>query len=174
MNKRTAREYYLILLGFQEFVNNRYGTKNQTEVTLDDIIANIKEDSEDVYEILSDFVSHLQTKYDISALTLKQKVVTVKNFFEYCDVDVSPRKFKLKVKLPRVIRKNKQALSKEDIIDILNSCYDNRLKTYVMLLAATEMRATEALFIRIKDLDFDSNPDKVLVRGEYTNTKSDR
>src|SRR5919198_667964 len=120
MNKRTAREYYLRLLGFQEFVNNRYGTKNQTEVTLDDIIANIKEDSEDVYEILSDFVSHLQTKYDISALTLKQKVVTVKNFFEYCDVDVSPRKFKLKVKLPKVIRKNKQALSKEDIIDILN------------------------------------------------------
>jgi integrase/recombinase XerD len=174
MNKRTAREYYLRLLGFQEFVNNRYSAKNQTETTLDNIIANIKEGSEDVYEILSDFVSYLQTKYDISALTLKQKVVTVKNFFEYCDVDISPRKFKLKVKLPRVIRKNKQALSKEDIIDILNACSDIRLKTYVMLLAATGMRATEALSIRIKDLDLKSNPAKALVRGEYTKTKSDR
>jgi integrase len=76
--------------------------------------------------------------------------------------------------LPRVIRKNKQALSKEDIIDILNACSDIRLKTYVMLLAATGMRATEALSIRIKDLDFKSKPAKVLVRGEYTKTKSDR
>ena len=174
MNNRTAREYYLRLIGFQEFVNNRYNTKTKTETTLDVIIANIKEGSEDVYEILSDFVSYLQTKYNISALTLKQKVVTVKNFFEYCDVDISPRKFKLKVKLPRVIRKNKQALSKEDIIDILNACSDIRLKTYVMLLAATGMRATEALSIRIKDLDLKSNPVKVFVRGEYIKTKSDR
>jgi integrase len=174
MNKRTAREYYLRLLGFQEFAYNRYSTNNQTEATLDNITANIKEGSEDVYEILSDFVSYLQTKYNISALTLKQKVVTVKNFFEYCDIDISPRKFKLKVKLPRVIRKNKQALAKEDIIDILNACSDIRLKTYAMLLAATGMRATEALSIRIKDLDLKSYPAKVLVRGEYTKTKSDR
>jgi integrase len=174
MNKRTAREYYIRLLGFQEFVNNRCSAKNQTETTLDNIIAHIKEGSEDVYDILSDFVSYLQTRYNVSALTLKQKVITVKNFFEYYDVDISPRKFKLKVKLPRVVRKNKQALSKEDIIDILNACCDIRVKTYVMLLAATGMRATEGLSIRVKDLDFDSNPAKVLVRGEYTKTKSDR
>jgi integrase len=76
--------------------------------------------------------------------------------------------------LPRVIRQNKQALSKEDIIDILNACSDIRLKTYVILLAATGMRATEALSIRIKDLDLKSTPARVLVRGEYTKTKSDR
>jgi integrase len=79
----------------------------------------------------------------------------VKNFFEYFDIEISPRKFKLKVKLPRIIRRSKEALSKEDIIDILNTCSDIRLKTYVMLLAATGMRATEALSIRIKDLDLD-------------------
>src|ERR671939_614292 len=43
-----------------------------------------------------------------------------------------------------------------------------------MLLAATGMRAVEALSIRIRDLDFDSNPAKVFVRGEYTKTKVDR
>jgi integrase len=47
----------------------------------------------------------------------------------------------LKVKLPKVVRKKKEALSKEDIADILNTCSDIRLKTYVMLLAATGMRA---------------------------------
>ena len=43
-----------------------------------------------------------------------------------------------------------------------------------MLLAATGMRAVEALSIRIKDIDFDSNPAKFFVRGEYTKTKVDR
>ena len=37
-----------------------------------------------------------------------------------------------------------------------------------MLLAATGMRATEALSIRTKDLDLKSSPVKVFVRGEYT------
>jgi integrase len=43
-----------------------------------------------------------------------------------------------------------------------------------MLLAATGMRAGEALSIRVKDLDFDSNPSKLSIRGEYTKTRSDR
>jgi integrase len=111
---------------------------------------------------------------NITTTTLKQRVVTVKNFLEYCDVDISPRKFKLKVKLPKAIMKKKEALSKEDVIDILNICDNIRLRTYVMLLTATGMRATEALSIRIKDLDFDSNPAKIFVRGEYTKTKVDR
>jgi integrase len=180
LNKRTAHGYYLRLISFQDFIISRYKTntktKNETETktVLDNIIVKINEGSEDPYEVLSDYVTYLQTNYNISALTLKQRVVTVKNFFEYYDVDISPRKFKLKVRLPRTVRKNKEALSKEDIIDILNACSDIRLKTYVMLLAATGMRATEALSIRIKDLDFDTSPAKVFVRGEYTKTRTDR
>ncbi|HEY6884708.1 MAG TPA: tyrosine-type recombinase/integrase, partial [Nitrososphaeraceae archaeon] len=101
-------------------------------------------------------------------------MVTAKNLLEYYDIDISPRKFKLKVKLPKVIRKTKEALDKQDVANILNSCSDIRLKTYVMLLAATGMRAVEALSIRIKDIDFKSSPVKLFVRGEYTKTKVDR
>ncbi|MDQ3902260.1 MAG: tyrosine-type recombinase/integrase [Thermoproteota archaeon] len=168
MNKRTAHEYYLRLNRFQHFIMSRYG------VTLDDIISRINEGSEDPYEILISYVNYLQTNFNISTRSLKDRIITAKNFLEYCDVDISPRKFKLKVKLPKVVRKNKEALSKEDVTDILNACSDIRLKTYVMLLAATGMRATEALSIRIKDLDLKSNPAKVFVRGEYTKTKTDR
>lgn len=110
----------------------------------------------------------------ISALTLKQWVVTAKNLLEFCDIDISPKRFKLKVKLPRAIRKNKEALTKELIIDILNSIADVRLKTYVLLLSATGMRATEALSIRICDLSLDADLPTVFIRGEYTKTKTDR
>jgi integrase len=89
-------------------------------------------------------------------------------------VEINPRKFKLKVKIPKVIRKNKEALSKDDVIDILNACSDIRLKTYIMLLAATGFRAVEALSIRIKDLHLGSLPAKIFVRGKYTKTKTDR
>jgi integrase len=43
-----------------------------------------------------------------------------------------------------------------------------------MLLAATGMRAVEALSVRIKDLDLQSNPPRLYVRGEFTKTRSDR
>jgi integrase len=56
----------------------------------------------------------------------------------------------------------------------LNACSDIRLKTYVLLLAATGFRAVEALSIRIKDLHLEARPAKIFVRGEYTKTKTDR
>ncbi|HET7390665.1 MAG TPA: tyrosine-type recombinase/integrase, partial [Nitrososphaeraceae archaeon] len=169
MNKRTAYEYYLRLTNFQEFVISSYKT-----TTLDNIITKINEGTEDAYDILNGYVSYLQTNYNISAHTIKTRIITAKNFLEYYDVDISPRKFKLKVKIPKIIRKSKEALSKEDVIDILNTCSDIRLKTYVMLLAATGFRAVEGLSIRIKDLHLESRPAKIFVRGEYTKTKTDR
>jgi hypothetical protein len=43
-----------------------------------------------------------------------------------------------------------------------------------MLLAATGMRASDALHIRIKDIDFEKHPTELYVRGENTKTKADR
>ena len=168
MNRRTAYEYYTRLTGFQDFLTNNYNA------TLDDIITKINQGSEDPYDILSGYVTHLQTNYNISTLTIKTRIITAKNFLEYYDVDISPRKFKLKVKIPKVVRQSKEALSKEDVAEILNACSDIKLKTYVMFLAATGMRASEALSVRIKDLDLKSSPAKVFVRGEYTKTRTDR
>jgi integrase len=134
---------------------------------MDNIIVKIKEGSENPYNILNNYAVFLLRSNNVSSSTLKQRVVTVKNFLEYHDVDITPRKFKMKVKLPKVIRKRKETLTKNDVIDILNSCSDIRLKTYVMLLAATGMRAVEALSIRIKDLDLQSNSPSLFIRGDF-------
>jgi integrase len=168
MSKSTAKEYMFRLNSFKTFIQNTYN------ISIDTLIEQINEDSADPYDILSQYASYLKKTNTISNLSLKQRVVTVKNFLEYNDVDISPRKLKLKIKLPKAVRRNKEALSKEDIVNILNTCSDIRLKTYVMALAATGMRAVEALSIRNKDLDLQSNPAKLFVRGEYTKTKSDR
>ncbi|MGC2598683.1 MAG: tyrosine-type recombinase/integrase, partial [Nitrososphaeraceae archaeon] len=168
MNSASAREYSLRLRGFGNFITMGY------KMTLDDLIKKINEGSLDPYDVLTNYVAHLQASYNVSTLTLKQRVTTAKNFLEYFDVDISPRKFKLKVKLPKVVRKDIQALTKEVITNILNACSDIRLKTYVMLLAATGMRASEALSIRLVDCDLRANPPRLQIRGEYTKTKVSR
>jgi integrase len=43
-----------------------------------------------------------------------------------------------------------------------------------MLLAGSGLRAVEALSIRVKDLNLQSRPAKISVRGDYTKTKTDR
>ena len=48
------------------------------------------------------------------------------------------------------------------------------LKRMLCFLAAGGFRAVEGLSVRIKDLDIESSPVKVFVRGEYTKTKTDR
>jgi integrase len=169
MSKSTADEYALRLNDFMNFVANEY-----TDVSgMDNLLVMLKQGNLDPYNLLNAYAAHLNNR-SVSTLTLKQRIVIVKNFFEYCDIDIIPRKFKLKVKLPKIVRKKKEALSKEDIIEILNVCDNIRLRAYVMLLAATGLRAVEALSIRISDLDLSSNPAKLFVRGEYTKTKVDR
>ncbi len=168
MNKSTAEEYLNRLRIFNEFLHKEYNG-----ITIDTLLEKIKDGIIDTYNILSKYSAN-QKNCNISSTTIKQRVVTVKNFFEYHDIEISPRKFKLKVRLPKTVRKNKEAISKEDIAEILNHCSDIKLKTYVMLLAATGMRATEALHIRVKDIDFEKHPAELYIRGENTKTKADR
>ena len=140
VNDSTAVKYNERLKKFEMFVSENYG------LGLDEIIIQIMKGKIDAYDMLGKYILHLKEKNNnssISPITLKNYVITIKNFLEYSDIDISPRKFKLKVRLPKVIRKNKEALSKEDIVDILNACSDIRLKTYVMFLAASGFRAVE-------------------------------
>ena len=168
MSKSTVEEYLNRLRIFNSYLNKEYGG-----MTIEHLLEKIKNGTIDTYILLSKFSAD-QKSSNISSNTIKQRVVTVKNFFEYHDIEISPRKFKIKVRLPKIVRKNKEALSKEDIADILNNCSDIKLKTYVMLLAATGMRATEALHVCIKDIDFKKDPAELYFRGENTKTKADR
>ena len=124
MSESTAREYLSRLNYFDDFIAKEYDNR----ISIDNLLIEIKKGNQDPYNILNVYAAYLRN-HNIATLTLKQRVVTVKNFFEYFDIDISSRKFKLKVKLPKAVRKNKEALSKEDIIDILNICDNIRLRT---------------------------------------------
>jgi hypothetical protein len=113
MSEPTAYQYFTRLNDFKEFIANEY----DNHLSIDNLLVKIKNGDQGTYNLLNDYAAYLKNS-DISVLTLKQRIVTVKNFLEYHDVDISPRKFKIKVKLPKVVRKKKEAISKEDVIDI--------------------------------------------------------
>jgi integrase len=168
MSSSTASQYERRLKSFSKFSSQTYVQ------TVDNLIDMIRKDELNAYQVLAAYASYLLRTGTISSLTLKQWVVTAKNLLEFYDIDISPKKFKLKVRLPKVIRKNKEPLTKELVADILDSLADIKIRTFVLFLSATGMRATEALSIRICDLSLDKDPPKVFVRGEYTKTKADR
>lgn len=173
MSNSTAQVYKNQLDDFAKFVHKTY------KCNIDNLVYKILNSGNrnevkklNPYDVLSLYAAYLTGA--VAPITTKQRIMTAKNFFEYCDIEVSVRKFKLKVKLPKSVQKDKKALTKGDIIDILNACSNIRLKTYVILLAATGMRASEAISVRICDLDLDSDPPRLYLRGEYTKTRSDR
>ena len=169
-NQNTAKTYYSRLLFFARFAKKEYG------IILDKMIQKLRDNEYNPYNILNEYCVFLKNKYNLSNTTLRDKIITAKTFLEFNDIELNPKKFKLKVRLPKTVFRHKEAIDKEDIIKILNGCSDLRLKTYVLLLSSTGLRATEALSIRIKDLNFGSNdgPSKAIIRGEYTKTKVDR
>src|SRR5262249_18745814 len=112
VNESTAIKYNERLKKFGLFVSSYYNNSS-----VDNIVVRIKKNIIDVYNILGKYILYLkQDNKTISPNSLKNHIITIKNFLEYSDIDISPRKFKLKVRLPKIIRKNKEALSKEDVV----------------------------------------------------------
>ena len=128
MNRGFAITYRDHLKPFESFA------MNASNIDLDSLVLGMQEGKYNIYNILSEFTSYLQDhNYNkpLSYTTLPNRKA-VKNFLEFNDVDITDNKFKLKIRLPRVIRRNKMALTEDDLSDILLACSDVRLKTYVM------------------------------------------
>src|SRR5829696_10125412 len=192
-NEATAAQYEYRLSRFERYIATAYKEERQEQqdqeliiITLDDVINELKKNGNDnkinPYDLLSGFVAYLEEEEGVeNPNTIRYFVTTARNFLEYNDVEISPRKFKLKVRLPKPVVRHKEAISKEEIREILLKCSNIKLKTYLMLLASTGMRATEALALRHKDFDFDeenrNNNNRqafVRIRGEFTKTRTDR
>ena len=73
-----------------------------------------------------------------------------------------------------IFREDEVPLDAADIRKILLSCNNRRLKAYLLVLASGGMRATEAVSLRIKDLDLSTSPTKIHIRKEFAKTRIGR
>lgn len=68
-------------------------------------------------------------------------------------------------------REDEEALDAADVRKIMLSCSNRRLKSYLLILASSGLRAVEACAIRVCDIDYTCSPTKIHVRREFTKTK---
>ena len=172
-SKNTQLTYASGLIAFHKFLD-----KDREEHTLESIIDSIRKGQVDVYVTLNQFVSFLLMKYKhykthstVSQNTLGSYMAAVRSYLQFYDVDIAPNKFKRKVKMPRMYREDEEALDAADIRKIMLSCSNRRLKSYLLILASSGLRAVEACAIRVCDIDYTSSPTKIHVRREFTKTK---
>jgi integrase len=168
-NSLSSRYTYQVgLIHFQRLLSQKYPSYN-----LETILKPLAENKINPYELLDGFVSYLQT-FNLTPLSIKLYVASVRSYFAYNDVDVIPSKFKRKVKMPKSYREDEEPLDVSDIRKILLNCNNRRLKAYLLLLASGGMRAVEALAIRLCDIDFSVNPTKIHIRKEFAKTRTAR
>jgi integrase len=161
--------YKTSLAYLYQFLNAKY-----SNLTLETIIDSINSDNIDVYRFLDEFVTYLNLPKSLSQSTINQYLTCTKSYFQYHDVDIVPYKFKKRVVLPKIPREDEQPIDEKDIRTILLQCHNRRLKTYLLVLASSGVRATEACAIRVRDCNFSESPTKLYIRPEYTKTKRSR
>jgi len=164
----TAIGYKTSLAYFQQFLTTDYN-----DLTLETIIEPLISREIDVYDLLDYFVSYLQN-IKLNRSSIHQYLAGIRSYLLYNDIDIVNSKFKRRVTMPKNIQEEEQALDQDDIRNILLKCNNRRLKVYILILASSGLRTIEACAIRLRDLDFQSNPTKLHVRGEYTKTKVSR
>jgi integrase len=88
---------------------------------------------------------------NLSVPSIKLYVGAIRSYLAYYDIDVIASKFKRKVKMPKLYREDEQPLDASDVRKILLSCNNRRLKSYLLILASSGLRATEACALRLID-----------------------
>jgi integrase len=176
-SKKTGDLYATALYHFSTFLSKSDYKQYNTETIL-----GVAENKDiDVYFLLDEFVSYLKERVDtynsntkLSDGTIRLYVAGVRSYLEYHDIELSSKKFRNKVKLPKKHRRKKEALTSEFIRTILLACNNTRLKVFILCLASSGARSNEILSLRLKDIDFSVSPTKIHIIAENTKTKTAR
>jgi integrase len=167
MDDDTIKDYRNKVRPFVDFCKAKYA------VPIDQIVKEIKTDERDRYDVISDYKTHL-SRDGKEANNLRALVKKARSFLEYQGIEYSDRQFKIRVKLPRTVKRKKQPIKKETIRELVRTAPNIWLKTLLLFVAATGMRPIEAMSIRHKDLDLTNEPGRATIRAEFTKMKVER
>jgi integrase len=172
---RTGRTYNYALSHFQTFLQSEY--KNYD---IETVLIALEEKEIDVYDLLDDFVGYLILRHDtsngntpLSPNTIRLYFDGVESYLEDNDVEVSKRKLKRRVRLPKKYKGIKEPINAQDIRDILLSCTHDTLKAFLLVLASSGMRSMEALTLRNCDVKFSTVPTTIHIRAEISKTNQE-
>src|SRR3972149_5566562 len=152
--------------GFRIFLKNKY---NCNEIQL---VTRIQNQELDVYKILNEYVIFLDKK-GIKPKTIRLWFSVVKGYFSHLEIEVFSEKCKQRIKLPKVIRVKKEALTKEILVKLLRNL-DAKLETAVLVATSSGMRVGEIAGLTLADIEFNHEPVKINIRAETSKSREDR
>jgi len=152
--------------GFRVFLNEKH---NCNEIQLSHRIENKELD---VYKILNEYVIFLDKK-GIKPKTIRLWFTVIKGYLTHLQVEVFSEKCKQVVKLPKIRRIKKEALTKEVLVKLLRNL-DAKSSTAVLVATASGMRVGEIAGLKLSDIEFNRDPLKINIRAETSKTREDR
>jgi integrase len=174
-SESTKKSYSIALSHFQFFL------RNSTQHNIETVLVPLEKKQIDVYNLLDEFIDYLRNRKDVyngdtklSEKTIAFYIAGVKSYLEYFDIEISAKKLRNKVTMPKIYRRKKEILNQKKIRNMLLACNNDRLKVFILVLASGGTRSMETLSIRNRDIDFEEPPTKLHIIAENTKTKQDR
>jgi len=164
-NQSTRQGYKSGILAFIKFI---YGINDIDRDRLEDLVDQyLTEQRDNKTEVLK-FAVSLQTRPPLSA---RQVFNQVKEFLSMNDVVISPKDIKrARYKLPKGgVATQEKDMDLETIRSLLAHT-DVKGKAIILTLASSGMRIGELLAVTVKDVDLDTKPAKISIRGKNTKT----
>jgi len=175
-NPSTKSVYKSGILKFIEYVyglprKDRRLTKKQT-LKLTELATQYINEDRNYYKDLLEFVVTLN---DVPPKTVRVYYSGIKEFLYHNDVEFSHRELKnIKHKLPKGNTRTEEIDLEIELINQLIEHMGIKGKALVLTLASSGMRIGEALQIELDDIDMQSVPTSIYIRGEYTKNKMQR
>jgi integrase len=168
MSESTSKTYRRRLYPFVDYI------EKVLKSSPDILVADIRSQKQDPYDVLSSYLSYVKKELKVSDNYLRDLMVTTRAFLEFHKIFFNERQLRATIRMPKPVRRNKEPIDKNDVITILQNIHDPSLKLYALMLASTGMRAKEALSLRLRNLDLESDPGKIHIEAEFTKTRTDR
>lgn len=169
----TKRTYGNAMKKFQEFLSKRHN------LGINEVLIQFEEKKLDPIIFLDEFYSFLSSYsrkggkvgYSNSAITIG--IVAAKEFLNSQGLHIYNEDIKQKFRFPRKERIFEEGLTKEILVRLLHNC-SPRLQTAILMCISSGMRIGELVQLRIRDLDFSTNPTTIHLRKETTKTRETR
>ncbi|MCH9041312.1 MAG: site-specific integrase [Thaumarchaeota archaeon] len=161
----TVKAYKLAIKHFSKFVETKH------EKSLEQILKLIEKETFDQYDLLREFSVYLDKK--LRPNSVKSNLTGIRSFLRFCGVKIYSEEFRSKVRLPKAIQTREDPLTREIILRVLNTV-SPKIRVIILIAIASGMRIGEIIQLQLSDIDFDSTPVKIRIRGETTKTRESR
>jgi len=165
-SQQSVNAYKGGLNQFLSFLESSY------DCGISEIASKIQKEEIQAYKILQGFVVYLD-KLGKRPATIKLWTTAVKGLLRQFGIKIYSEDFRQLVRIPKDIKTRDEPLTKEILVRLLRNL-PPKLQAVILVAIASGMRIGEIVQLRLSDIDFESNPTKILIRAVTTKTRESR